>query len=291
MNSPLVIFNPAANSARAKRLRKKIFALVGDAEIALTSAPGEARALAEKAANDGVQTIVAAGGDGTINEIVNGIANREVTLGLLPIGTMNVFAAELGIPANKLEECWRIIANGHTRRIDLARANDRYFAQMGGVGFDAQVVKETPREWKKNIGPLSYAILATQIAARKPPLISIESDEKNCDGSFVLIGNGRFYGGPIPIFKEARIDDGLLDVLVFQNLGHLDLLRYMQGIAFGKHLKMNDVVYFQTRRLAVRSEEEVAVEVDGEWIGSLPADFEIVPSALQVLAPPILKND
>lgn len=285
MKQTLVIFNPAARSEKSRRFFQKLAHRSSEMTISETAAPGDAKAFAQKAVRDGVRRVIAAGGDGTINEIVNGIGDADVELGILPLGTMNVFAAELGLPSGNLEKCWKIIANGHVRRIDRLRSTHRDFVQMAGVGFDAQVVKETPKKLKKNIGPLSYLILATQIASRKPPKIEVESAEGNCVGSFVLIGNGRFYGGPFPFFKNAKIDDGLLDVLIFKNLGYLDIMRYAQGVLLGKHLQMKDVEYFQTDRVSVRSEQEVPVEVDGEWIGELPADFEVIPGGLKVLVP------
>lgn len=228
--------------------------------------------------------VVVAGGDGTINEVVNGLAGADVALGILPIGTMNVFATELGIP-NNLQKAWKIIEEGRTRRIDLARANDQYFVQLAGVGLDAQVVQSTSANFKKNFGPLSYVISTAQIAARRPPRLIVEADGKTIDGSFVLVGNGRYYGGPFAFFSDARIDDGKLDVLIFKNLGYLDIARYLGGILIGAHTGWTDVEYFQTRKASVRSDEEVPIEVDGELAGKLPATFRISSRKLRVVVP------
>lgn len=286
MTPILVIINPAARSEKAKALCRKIETLSPRASIRLTSGPGEARALAEAAAREGCTRIVAAGGDGTINEVVNGIAGTGAALGLLPIGTMNVFATELGLPAGNLRKCWDIIERGETRTIDLARANDQHFVQLAGVGFDAQVVAATSGDFKKTFGPLSYVISATQIAAKKPPRLSITADDGVArEGSFALIGNGRHYGGPFVIFKHAQIDDGLLDVLIFKNLGYLDIVRYLQAIMFGTHTRLADVEYFQTKKVRVRSDLHVPVEVDGEVIGEAPVTFRISSKRLRVLAP------
>jgi len=152
------------------------------------------------------------------------------------------------------------------------------------VGFDAQALKETTRDAKRNLGPLSYVISAAQIIARKTPRLVVQSGGTVREGSFVLIGNGRYYGGPFAVFPNAKIDDGLLDVLVFKNLSHLDLVRYLQGILFGNYDGMSDVDYFQTESLSITSEEEVPVEVDGEVIGSSPMKFRCV-SKLRVLTP------
>lgn len=285
MSRTLVIFNPAARGERAGAMQEQISQLAGDAVVRMTTERGEARALAGSAAREGFTTVVAAGGDGTINEVVNGIAESDLTLGILPIGTMNVFATELALPAGNLEKCWEIIRNGHVRAIDLPMANGRYFVQLAGIGIDAQVVQETSSDLKRSIGPLSYVLSIAQVAARKPPRLVVEHDGGTLEGSFVLIGNGRFYGGPFLIFKNAQIDDGLLDVVICKNISYIDVIRYFHGVIFGTHINLPDVEYFQTRGVVVRSDEQVPVEVDGEVIGNLPVKFELSPHKLRVLAP------
>ena len=289
-DSILVIFNPFARSERAKGLRDKIQALDPRVVVRPTGGPGHAADLARQAVEEGFGTVVAAGGDGTINEVVNGLAGSGVRLGLLPLGTMNVFASELGIPGNRLRRGWEIIRAGHCRPVDLARANRHHFVQLAGVGFDAQAVAGVNREAKKNFGPLSYIISAAKVVAeRKPPLLRIEAeDEPAREGSFVLVGNGRYYGAPLAVFKQAVIDDGLLDVIVLRNLGYLDFVRYIQRIIMGTHLGLKDVEYFQTRRVTVEvaSGQDIPFEADGELIGYAPVTFEIVGPQLQVLAPP-----
>lgn len=281
MDEILVILNPAARSERARNVWDRIESLPR-AVVRPTEGPGDARRFAREAAEAGIRIVVAAGGDGTINDVVNGLAGSDTALGILPVGTMNVFAAELGLP-NDLEEAWEIIEAGYTRLIDLAQANDHYFVQLAGIGFDAQVVERTSWNFKKNFGPLSYVISAAQIAAEKPPRIIVESDGRTLDGSFVLIGNGRFYGAPIKVFKDAKMDDGLLDVVILKNVGYLELARFLTGVFTGTHTEFEDVEYFQAASLKVRSEEEVPVEVDGELMGKLPVEFRIAPKKLPVV--------
>ncbi len=283
-----VIYNPAARSERARGLREKLQALDQRAVIRATGGPGDAAALAARAVAEGFRTIVAAGGDGTINEVVNGLAGSHATLGLLPVGTMNVFAAELGIPGNRLKKCWEIIRAGHTRQVDLARANSHYFVQLAGIGFDAQAVAGVDRAAKKNFGPLSYIISAAKVAATPPPLLRVKSDGVTREGSFVLVGNGRYYGGPIKVFTQAVIDDGKLDVLVFKSLSYLDIFRYIQHVFMGTHLTLPDVDYFQTSALVVSSVsgEEVPFEADGELVGYAPVSIHVGKECLHVLVPP-----
>ena len=285
MQNTFIILNPAARSERARRWRARVEQLARGAVICATSCIGEAELLARRAALEGYEKIVAAGGDGTINEVVNGLAGTDAALGLLPIGTVNVFATELQLPATRLEECWKIICAGHTRAIDLPNANGKHFVQLAGVGLDAQAVKETSTAFKRSFGPLSYLISAAQIASRPPPPLTIESENAATrEGSFVLIGNGRLYGGPFPFFKRALIDDGLLDVLVFKRLGYFDIIRYLQDVIFSPSINRPDVEYFQTKRLRVSSPEQVPVEVDGELIGQCPVEFRMGERPVRVLA-------
>lgn len=286
MNNTVVILNPAAHSDRATRALTRVEALAHGCTVCTTSAPGEAEILARHAVKEGFETIVAAGGDGTIHEVVNGLAGSNVTLGLLPMGTVNVFAMELGLPTNNLDLCWNIIQGENTRVVDLPSANDKYFVQLAGVGLDAQVVKETSANLKRNFGPLSYLISAAQIAARTPPRLFIESEDTLVkEASFVLIGNGRRYGGPFPFFKQAVIDDGLLDVVLFKQLGYLEIIKYLQDVFFSSEIRLPEVDYFQTRRIRVSSEQEVPVELDGELVGQCPVEFQIRERTLRVLVP------
>src|ERR1700747_3477980 len=130
MSSTLIILNPAADSERALRKQARVESLARDCVICATTYTGEAEAMARRGVAEGFEKIVAAGGDGTINEVVNGLAGTNAMLGLLPIGTMNVFATELGLPVNNLEGCWNIVQGEHTRSVDLAKANQKFFVQL-----------------------------------------------------------------------------------------------------------------------------------------------------------------
>jgi len=285
-NSTLIILNPAAHSERAQRKRAEVEALARDCAFCTTTRTGDAESMARRAAEEGFQKIVAAGGDGTINEVVNGLAGTNTTLGVLPIGTMNVFATELGLPVNDLGLCWQIIQSDGTRDVDLPKANQKFFVQLAGVGLDAQVVKETSTQFKRNFGPLSYLISAAQIAARQPPRLSIQSSEAPVkEGSFVLVGNGRLYGGRFPFFKHAVIDDGLLDVIVFKSLGYLEIIKYLQDVVFSDDIRVPEIEYFQTKQLRVESEQSVPVELDGELVGSCPVEFTLQERFLRVFVP------
>ena len=293
MKNPLIVLNPAARSEKAGRLSDRISSVCKGAEIRLSGLPGDAEKIARDAVLEGYTTIVAAGGDGTVNEVVNGImasGKQGVRLGLLPVGTMNVFAVELGIPLHSLEKAWEVIQGGGVRHLDLPICSTgdeiRCFVQLAGVGLDAEVVRRTTRESKKALGPLSYLLSLAQIAGGKPPQVNIESAEGTVrTGSFILIGNGRFYGGPFKMFRQGSPCDGLIDVLVFSNQSPWDLLRYMHAILIGHQDQLGDVEYFQTSSLSFSSEEPVPYELDGEMAGYLPLTLRMQRSALAVLAP------
>jgi YegS/Rv2252/BmrU family lipid kinase len=288
MTETVVILNPTAGSPEHIRSwQERIESLAGDCPVRITSDPGEAEALTRHAIEEGFTRIVAAGGDGTVNQVVNGLAGSDATLGVLPMGSVNVFAMELGLPLNNLQRCWEIIEDTNVRLVDLPSANGKYFVQLAGVGLDAQVVKETSIAFKRSFGPLSYLISAAQIAARQPPKLFIKSENTSLEeGSFVLVGNGRLYGGPFPFFKYAIIDDALFDVVVFKRLGYLEIVKYLQDVVFSSDINVPEIEYFQTRELRVTSEQDVPLELDGELAGNCPVDFRIQERALRVLAPP-----
>ena len=287
MTETIVILNPTAGSPEHVRSwQERVESLAGDCPVRVTSHPGEAEELAQRAIDEGFTRIVAAGGDGTVNQVANGLADRKAALGVLPMGSVNVFAMELGLPLHNLRRCWDIIEETNIRQIDLPIANGRYFVQLAGVGLDAQVVKETSLAFKRSFGPLSYLISAAQIAARQPPKLFIESEETSVEeGSFVLVGNGRLYGGPFPFFKHAITDDGLFDVVVFKRLGYLEIVKYLQDVVFSSDIKVPEIEYFQTRQLRITSEQDVPLELDGELAGNCPVEFRIRGKALRVLTP------
>lgn len=287
MTDTIIILNPTAGSPEHIRSwQERIESLAGNCSVRVTSHSGEAERLTRDAIEEGFTRIVAAGGDGTVSQVANGLVGSNATLGVLPIGSVNVFAMELGLPSHNLQRCWDIIVNTNIQLIDLPSANGKYFVQLAGVGLDAQVVKETSLAFKRSFGPLSYLISAAQIAARQPPKLLLESKNTSIEeGSFVLIGNGRLYGGPFPFFKHAVTDDGLFDVVVFKRLGYLEIIKYLQDVVFSSDITAPEIEYFQTRRLRITSEQDVPVELDGELAGNCPVDFEIRKRALRVFAP------
>ena len=290
MDKLFVIFNPAARGEKSQRIRRFLETKTGlSVTLAPTQQAGEARQLAAGAVTEGYRVIVAAGGDGTINEVINGMGASGATLGVLPLGTVNVFAQELGIPRH-VEAAWAVIENRRTRTIDLARAESngvaRYFMQLAGVGFDARAVRAASWELKKKIGPLSYIWAGLKTLSETHPRVVVSANgNRSVGGVAVLVGNGRFYGGRFALFPKARMDDGLLDVCMFESWGYLDMLRYGHGIWRGAHLDLGGVKYFQAERLVCTAPSATPFELDGEDAGDAPVTFSVVPRALRVIVP------
>lgn len=290
-----VIANPAANSTRALAEIERIKSLRPAPELHLTDGIGSAKKIAQELAAAGHPIIGAAGGDGTVNEVINGLAQYRLenpressyaVLGILPVGTMNVMACELGLPARQLEASWDIIHSGNISVIDLWKANDHFFAQLAGVGFDAEIVQQTTWEMKRRYGPLSYAISAAQVLTQEAVMLSVEIENRPLMyGPIVLIGNGKLYGGPVPVFRDASNTDGLLDVLIFHGRGPLEAMQLFHAIATNDYTECGDVDYLQVPSLRVTSSRPVPFQFDGELGASTPVEFKLAPFRLSVVCP------
>jgi len=282
-----VIFNPKARSQRGGRVRRFLEQHEDRFCLHATKHAGEAREIAARFAREGEPVVIAAGGDGTLNEVVHGLAGTDTILGVLPAGTMNVFAREMGIPYDSLEKALEVIDNGLIREVDLFEANGSPFVQMAGVGFDAQVIEETTWESKKKLGPLAYLLAAVKVLGEKPPEMEIiTADGRRETGVAVLAGNGSLYGGQFKVFRNASNHDSKLDVLIYKAAGYKLVLDSLRGIAFGGFDLMASTAYFQTEAFTVKANREVPVEVDGEWVGRYTeVDFKDTDNRLRVLAP------
>jgi diacylglycerol kinase (ATP) len=248
-----------------------------------TNTGQEATELAKRFALDGEPVVVAAGGDGTLNAVISGLAGSRTALGVMPAGTMNVFARELGIPSNSLVKALEVIDQGLIREIDLFSANDAPFVQMAGVGFDAMVIEETKWETKKLLGPLAYLLSAVKVLGEKPPITQEGRREK---GVAVLCGNGSLYGGQFKLFRNASNLDSMLDVIVFKESGYRLVIDALHGIAQGGIDLAASTTYFQTEELTVKSDRSVPVEIDGELLGRFEeVRFRQASTRLRVLAP------
>jgi diacylglycerol kinase (ATP) len=292
-----VIFNPAAKGEKARRFRKHLDQIGRQSTLKLTAGPGDARRLGAEAVLEGFEDIVAAGGDGTVNEVLNGLGDapdgfKRARLGVLPLGTVNVFARELAIPL-KPSLAWEILLKGRETRIDLPyvdyRENGtirrRYFAQLAGAGLDARAVELVAWETKKKIGVLAYILAGLQALAGAPAQITFSDGSQSATGGLVLIGNGRLYGGSFRIFPGAELKDGLLEVCVFPRVNWMTLLRCGPRLLLGGELPPGVTQTFRARTLQLASLGRVPFEIDGELVGTLPATFTVEPSGLRIIVP------
>ena len=283
-----LIMNPKARSERAQRARRFVMENATRFAIYATKSGEESAELARRFSKEGEEVVVAAGGDGTLNAVVGGLAGTKTVLGVLPTGTMNVFARELNIPFGHLAAALDVIDGGHVKEVDLFEAEGTPFVQMAGVGFDAQVIEETTTESKRRLGPLAYILSAVKVLGSEPPRMKVHFDEGvEAEGACVLLGNGALYGGQLRLFGKADNADDLLDVLVYKEAGYKAALGSLGTVARGGFEADGKVVeYYQTSGLAVESDREVPVEVDGElWGRAKRVEFKAMAEKLRVLAP------
>ena len=292
-----VIFNPAARGNKARRFKKFLNELSQQCALKATTAPGDARRFAHAAVATGYDIIAAAGGDGTVNEVLNGIGDdpdgfAKTRLGVLPLGTVNVFARELKIPL-KLERAWQVLKRTQEMKIDLGRADffedgkaaQRYFMQLAGAGLDARAIELVSWKLKKSAGPLAYLVAGFQALSEKQPQISASADGQKITGELALLGNGRFYGGAFHIFPEAHLSNGQLDVCVFPKVNLPTLLRLAPGFLLRQKLSEHRVRRLRAEKIELTSATPAAFELDGEWVGHLPATFSVERQKLRVVVP------
>jgi YegS/Rv2252/BmrU family lipid kinase len=291
-----VIFNPVAKGNKARYFRAQLDEIARHAALKQTRHVGDAKTLAAEAVRDGFATIVAAGGDGTLNEVLNGIGEaggfENCSLGVLPLGTVNVFARELRIPM-KLESAWQIIRHGRERRIDLPFVEfgsghgkqRRWFAQLAGAGLDSRAIELVNWRLKKKIGPLAYVWAGLKALMESKPRLSAAWAGGRLDGQLILIGNGRLYGGNFATFQEAQLDDGKLDVCAFERVDFWTLLRCAGPLLLSNRLPESVVRRMQTDEFTLSGPDSASFELDGELAGKLPVTFALVPRGLRVIVP------
>lgn len=292
-----VIFNPTAKGDKARRFRRHLDDIAREATLKLTTCPGDARRLAAEAVREEHEVVVAAGGDGTLNEVLNGLGDApngfaRTRLGVLPLGTVNVFARELGLPWN-LKLAWDTIRHARERQIDLPYGEfegnggreRRYFVQLAGAGLDAKAIELVNWPLKKKIGPLAYVAAGFQALARAKPTIAAEGENDRAEGQLVLIGNGRLYGGDFRIFPDASLNDGLLDVCVFPKVDLVALARCGPNLLLRKALPASAAWRFRTRTLSLTSSPPAPLELDGELVGHLPGQLSVKVNHLRLIVP------
>ncbi len=310
---PLVIVNPksASGSTRDRwtQTASELRTHFGPFSVEFTKAPGDGVYLAERAANDGRKFIIACGGDGTINEVANGIirSGRDVELGILPSGTGGDFRRSLGIPT-AAPEAAAALRDGSTRAIDAGRVSfvsnageniSRYFLNISSVGLAASVIERVKGasifDWLPASGvrgKANFAVSALQeIMDLDPVTVRIridDGDEHTVQTICLCIANARFFGGGMMIAPDAKLSDGLLDVINVGDMTTAKIMRNAYSLYRGTHLHLNEVKSTLVKKIeisAAGTSETVLLETDGELLGRLPAVFEVVPNAIRIRVP------
>jgi diacylglycerol kinase (ATP) len=289
-----VVFNPAARGEKARRLHQCLKELGVDCVLKPTTEPGAGRRLAAEAVRDGFHCVVAAGGDGTLNEVLNGIADEQgfdrVLLGVLPVGTSNVFARDLGLPLH-WKQAWEVILRGNHRVIDLVQAVfetpkgrcQRHFVQLAGAGLDARAVELVDWQWKKRTGVMAYVAAGIRAMQEPQPQITIETGSNTLSGELVLIGNGHLYGGPYRLFPQADPRDGWLDAHIYSRANPSLAIACLWGLMTGRLGKAGRPRRVRSATLRLTASTRTPFQIDGEHVGYLPVELLVRPSALRVI--------
>ncbi len=310
LTNATLIYNPVAGRHPAKREREVREAawILGSQGIAVrlapTSATGTASELARRSVGQGDSLVLVCGGDGTINEVVNGLAPGNATLGILPGGTANLAARELGVPMNPLRAA-RQLSTWSPRRVALgvvswsgaapasavkSESGRRYFLSVAGIGFDAYVIHKLSSDFKTSWGAASYIGEALRQTRRYSfPRFNCKVDDGQFQATFAVVHRLTRYGGWLRLAPGANLFGDEFRVCFFESRSRLRYFLYAAAVISRLHLRLKDVKLVEARKVACAAEDSavpVYFELDGELVGQLPATFEVVPNALTLLVPP-----
>ncbi|MCE9581086.1 MAG: diacylglycerol kinase family lipid kinase [Planctomycetes bacterium] len=284
----LIIANPVSGRGRGARVvatAEKRFLQLGDTVEALfTSKRGDAQEFARRAG--GFDRVVGVGGDGTMNEILNGLGPDAPPLGQIPVGTANVLAKTFGLPRAPRPAA-DLIHAGHTLDVDLGTANGRRFLLMASAGFDAQVVYDFHRQ---RIGAIKMSQYFTwsirAIFKYEPPRMRVTADGvKLPDGSFVLVSNLPCYGGPLAFTRTAKVRDGALDLLVYSSWGKINVVRLFAEAFAGDPCSMPGATHVRAKNVRIEADKPLPWQVDGDPGEKLPLEVGILPKGVKLLVP------
>jgi diacylglycerol kinase (ATP) len=294
----LVVMNPAAgqlDAERALRLLAGAFAVRGAGfDVVQTTGAGDAAAAARRAVAEGCRAVVAVGGDGTVGEVITGLAGSDVPLGIVPKGTANQVAANLGIP-RFIEDAVEVAVNGVPARIDLGRLDDgRYFALAAGAGWDAAVIAGATRALKDRWGFGAYLFAGLRIGVTPPSTdfrIVADGRELHVRAAMVLVANmGDYVANVLPpvgvrVGPGVSFQDGLLDVCIFAPRRASDVAALLWRIARRQYAGDQRMIYLQAAEVRVEAAQPVITEVDGDVVGQTPLVASVAPGAVTVLVP------
>lgn len=289
----LVIYNPTAGAGqlgRRKRARLEAYLdLLEDSGCAVEFRPttqrGDAEAFAAEGAAEKYDAVVAAGGDGTIGEVANGLPQHSAPLGIFPLGTANVLAMEIGLPLDP-PAVMQAVLHGPQVQIWPGFVNDRLFTIMAGVGFDAHVVAELPPQLKRWLGKGAYVIESLrQLVDYKVPRYRVSIDGKEYDCASAVIAKGHFYGGKFICAPHARLDDPAFEVCLFKMGGRIGALRATVALALGLLPKLPEIELVRGREVAIAGADREPVQADGDIAARLPAQIRIGARAIPLIVP------
>lgn len=296
----LLIYNPVAGPRDVEHDLQKAVALLESqgwqVTMRRTRGRGDATTYAREAAAIGYDVCVAVGGDGTLGEVASGLAGSQCPLGLLPVGTGNVWAHVVGLPVwapnnrTALMDAAAIMLNGQRRRVDLGQVGERYFALWSGIGFDAEVARtiEPHREIRRSLGNLTYVITAlVQSLSMRGVRTTVVVDGKAVRERLLLIvvSNAPLYGSSWRLAPQAQLDDGLLEVYLFRGGSTPDVFRHFVMILLGKHQHDPRVEHYRAHSVEIRGERPLPVHIDGDPTGVTPISIRVAPKALEVIIP------
>ena len=298
----LLILNPTARGAPPREwLREGIDALDGwEATISQTESAGHAIELARDAAANGMDAVVACGGDGTVNEVANGLAGSQTAMAVVRGGTANVWSKEIKLP-RKPADAVRLLSTGERRVVDLGRAvygggadgeSKRYFLLMAGIGFDASIVRQASGALKRRLGAAAYLLQgARSVFSHRAVAVELLVDGAPLSASlyWLLVGNTRSYAGLVSLTHQAAADDGRLDFCLLEQGGLPRIAWLLPWVLLRRHHQRAHVQYRSVESLAVRT-AGLPVQVDGEYLTETPIRIEVAPRALQVIVPAGLRS-
>ena len=302
MNALLVV-NPAAGQGKPREalaaLKIALGPLVG--RVFETQKAGDAEEAARAAAGQGFDAVLVAGGDGTVNEVINGLmtapsVSGPLPLGLVPLGTQNVLASEIGLPdTDDLNAVAALLRAGKMRRLDLGQAGTRYFVLMAGFGFDAVVVREVLKPVKDFLGPAAYALATLGALAKYQSTaitLTLDGETIRAEAFLVVAANAASYAyRQIKLAPFAAPDDGWLDICVFERpriglgMDRVGFASQMVSVLARRQGRDPSIRYYRARAITLSSDPPISGQVDGETFGETPVTIRIVPSALSVFVP------
>ena len=302
----LLIHNPAAGMYSHRwGLRRAVTRLERhDWQVTwrTTEKPADATAWARQAVTSGYDVVIVAGGDGTIGQAVHGLAGSDTALGILPLGSGNVLARDLGLPKPSplrplaLEEAAQMLLDSVPRRVDLGWANGRHFFSWAGIGLDAEIIRgvESQPGVKRRLGLVGFLVfvaltLRTYAGTRSTVLIDGRRVSRRI--ILALVSNIELYGRYFHIAPTARLDDGLLDVCCFHGQNISAIFYHAFTVLLQRHIGDPRVSYYQARRVEIETAHPLPVQLDGEPFGTTPLTIKVVPQALTLLLPPKLAQD